>query len=308
MIPKISAIICSLGENPNLISAIKSLVSQKGIDNYEIIVVLNGSRYFPVSHKIGDRFGPVVKVIEIKKSGLSNARNMGVELSTAPYVAFLDDDAIASENWLTSLMKGFEAQSYNGCVGGPVLPIWCGKRPRWLDKRFYRALSLLDWGPESRELKWPERTIGTNQSWNKECIQAIGMFNLELGRSGRGLFGHEDTVVQELAAEKGYRIWYQSDALVWHRVTPDRMRIKYFIRRSYGAGRSEANVSLIEKRRKIGLAVEALQLTRSIAGFLVALFQEYNGSKKLSALLRIFGRTGLIHQAIRHKFRFGRHE
>jgi glycosyltransferase involved in cell wall biosynthesis len=104
-----------------------------------------------------DRTGEVVRAIAAADArlryvhtmppGLSRAYNVGARLTTAPIMAFTDDDCVASANWVSSVARAFEAEPDAGMLYGtvalpselaehagqvPVLPIWRAER---LDRR-----------------------------------------------------------------------------------------------------------------------------------------------------------------------------
>ena len=77
----------------------------------------------------------VVVVPNTRRRGASGARNSGVAASRGQVVAFLDDDAVASCTWLEALLVHF-ADPYVVGVGGRVVPLWEGSRPRWFPQEF----------------------------------------------------------------------------------------------------------------------------------------------------------------------------
>jgi len=53
--------------------------------------------------------------------GLGFARNLGVRQAAGDVIAFMDDDASAFPNWLSELLKAYEADARVVCVGGRSL-------------------------------------------------------------------------------------------------------------------------------------------------------------------------------------------
>src|SRR3954452_13026895 len=77
-----------------------------------------------------------LKVVENSEPpGLGGARNSGIAASSGSVVAFLDDDAAASPEWLRMLVEQYSDPEVAG-VGGSVEPIWEGGRPRWFPIEF----------------------------------------------------------------------------------------------------------------------------------------------------------------------------
>lgn len=240
---RISAVICTYRNAATLPEAIESLLFQSiPSDQYEIIVVDNNSQ--DETPTIVQRFSqnnPVRMKYEFESTqGLSHARNKGLQLASAEIVAFLDDDAIAEQGWLESLLDIYDHLSEAWAVGGKVLPIWSGERPKWFRDSMLRSLSIVDWGDVPRPLKWPERLIGTNCSFRKEVFSEVGLFATNLGRRGGLLLGHEDTEIQERIRKMGKLVFFTPRAVVHHHVPRERLSKAYFYRRAYGTGRSEA--------------------------------------------------------------------
>ncbi len=89
--PHFSVIIPLYNKAPYIRKTMESVMGQTFSD-YELIIVDNGSN--DGSSKIVAGFtDPRIRIIRLEENvGVSNARNKGVELSSAPYITFLDAD------------------------------------------------------------------------------------------------------------------------------------------------------------------------------------------------------------------------
>ena len=89
--PCVSVIVPVYNVAPYLREALDSVVGQS-YHNLEIIIVDDGST--DGSSEICDEYlsDPRVQVIHQENRGLSNARNVGLEIATGAYIAFLDSD------------------------------------------------------------------------------------------------------------------------------------------------------------------------------------------------------------------------
>jgi glycosyltransferase involved in cell wall biosynthesis len=299
---RISAVVCTFRQPKTLPAAIESLLAQSlPPELYEIIVVDNNSRDETV--EIVEHYvrtdGPKVEYVLETRQGLSHARNNGVHAAASDIVAFLDDDAVASSEWLASLLEIYDSIPDAWAVGGKVLPIWDGERPNWIEDTMFRSLSLVDWGNEKRPLKWPERIIGTNCSFRKRVFSEIGLFATNLGRRGKLLLGNEDTEIQERIHKLRKMVFYTPQAVVYHCVSRKRMSKTYFYRRDYGGGRSDAilmarhhsyNAVLMRAGKIIGhmLPKQCLWLAWSIMG----------ESARFCRFRKIAYYFGFLHQAM----------
>src|SRR5438309_70244 len=108
---QISAIICTHNRDVYLGAAIDSLLEQDFTADFEVVVVDNGS---------GDRTREVVeqraadprlKYIFEPTIGLSVARNTGARVASSEILAYLDDDAVASPQWLQVLDSAYQNNS-----------------------------------------------------------------------------------------------------------------------------------------------------------------------------------------------------
>ena len=63
---------------------------------------------------------------------ISVARNAALDAATAPLVAFIDDDEVATPGWIAGLLE-CHASTAAAIVFGPVQAIY-GERPAWLRK------------------------------------------------------------------------------------------------------------------------------------------------------------------------------
>ena len=246
----ISAIICTYRNPHYLKGAIRSLLNQTlPANQYEIIVVDNNSQDETpeIVHQLSTETDLIVRYVKETRRGLSNARNSGIEAAQGEIVAFLDDDAEAESNWLSNLFDVYKEPNI-WAAGGKLLPLWhIDERPDWLTEEYVTWLSLLDQGDQSRPLTWPERILGANFSFRKSIFPIVGYFDPTLGRKGTALLGHEDTELQQRIHKNGKLVYYVANAIVYHHVPAERVTERYFLRRQYGASRSQ--VALLLKQQ-----------------------------------------------------------
>ena len=113
--------------------------------------------------------------------GLCHARNAGWRAARGFYIAFLDDDTIACEGWVTSIVDAFTARPDAGAVGGRVVPLWLAPRPSWLSDRVTLALTIVDWSPVPKVLTdlRTEWLVGANMAVRIDLLWVIGGFRPE---------------------------------------------------------------------------------------------------------------------------------
>lgn len=105
MMPKVSVIIPVYNTQMYLEKCIDSCVKQT-LDDIEIIIINDGSTdgSLEIAEEYASKYDNV-RVKSIENSGLSIARNTGLELATGKYVYFLDSDDWIDENCLEECYK-----------------------------------------------------------------------------------------------------------------------------------------------------------------------------------------------------------
>lgn len=113
---KISIIIPTYSPGDYLFACLDSICNQTMNHNlYEIILILNGKKE-PYWEKIKNYFNNKDNNFILhytEKSGVSNARNLGLDIANGEYITFIDDDDIISSCYLEGLL----AVSSPTCIG-----------------------------------------------------------------------------------------------------------------------------------------------------------------------------------------------
>ncbi|WP_294608913.1 glycosyltransferase family A protein [uncultured Bacteroides sp.] len=115
---KISVIIPTYKPGDYIKECLASLVNQTLCkDIFEIVIILNGCNepfYSMISNYIKNYMSEyTVKLMQINKGGVSNARNIGIDNSIGEFLCFIDDDDVVSPNYLEELLD----ISSNFCIG-----------------------------------------------------------------------------------------------------------------------------------------------------------------------------------------------
>lgn len=238
---QISAVICTHNREQYLGAAIDSLLHQT-CKHYEVIVVDNASTDQTAEIAKARLHSPKVRYIYEETLGLSVARNTGAAAAKGQIVAYLDDDAEASEGWLEALCQAFEDEKV-AVAGGKVTLIWPPHTtpPNWLSDVLSGSLGLYDLGDEQLYIQQPELTPrGLNYAVRKSFLDAVSGFDTHLGRIGKNLLSNEEQQMTRLALEGGWQVAYVPQALVAHNVAPARIKPSWFLSRSWWQGISES--------------------------------------------------------------------
>jgi len=254
MMPTASVVIPTRNRCATLATLLARVAPQAEAAAAEVVVVDNGStdgtpetlRQLEADGKLRIVFEPI--------PGATRARNAGARAARGEVVAFVDDDALPSDGWLTALLAPFENPRV-AAAGGRVRLRFAGALPAWWDAALATYLAAYDLGPEPADLgarPWYDSPRGLNLAVRRDALLAVGGFNLRLGpRAGRPSVGEESDLCFRLLA-RGHEIRYVPGAVVEHLVDPARLHPRWFFQRAFWTGWSEAMNGLAHRRlRKV---------------------------------------------------------
>lgn len=238
---EISVVVCTYNRAALLTRAVESLFAQQAEGTrFEILVVDNNSN---------DNTRAVVESLQAKspvplryifepRQGNAYARNTGVEQAEAPIVAFIDDDVVATDNWVSAIKSGFERYPQLSFIGGKVLPLWEGDPPSWLTRAHWAPLALLDYGDKEAEIagQMPLGLLTANIAFKKDVFADVGQFSPSLQRIKDAIGSMEDTEFLMRACRSGKTGRYLPDLVTWGSIDPERLTKAYHRRWHTGQG------------------------------------------------------------------------
>jgi len=188
---KVSVIICAytMERLNDIYEAVNSVLAQT-LRPYETIVSVDHHK--ELYQVLREHLPSEVKILENNgDQGLSETRNIGIRAAKGKIIAFIDDDAIAEEDWLKKLTEPFQSPNVVA-VGGRAIPIWHnGKRPSWFPEELdwivgctYKGLPLR--GNEIRNVP------GCNMAFRKGIFERSGSWGAEIGAKGQSRKGGEE--------------------------------------------------------------------------------------------------------------------
>jgi glycosyltransferase involved in cell wall biosynthesis len=236
---RVSVVVCTYAESmyPAFIDAVESVLSQT-YDDIELVIVVDGTEsvYERAAAAYGDREKVTVLCNETNV-GLSASRNVGIEHATGDVIAFMDDDAVADDDWVAELVSTYEREGVEA-VGGKMTPIWVAGAPAFLPAEFYWLVGVTHRGfPDAGPVR---NTFGSNISFRADVLAEIGGFDEQLGRKGgRQVQGEETELAARLRTEYGGTLYYNPEATVGHKVFEYRTRFRWLLRRAFWQGYSK---------------------------------------------------------------------
>lgn len=102
---KISVIVPIYNQEKYLKECIESILKQD-YKNFEVLLVNDGSidNSLNICYEYS-KCNKIIRVINLKHEGVSNARNKGIEYANGKYICFIDSDDIINEKFLTTLHR-----------------------------------------------------------------------------------------------------------------------------------------------------------------------------------------------------------
>ncbi|MGB3513621.1 MAG: glycosyltransferase [Microcoleaceae cyanobacterium] len=295
----ISAIICTHNRDTYLGAAIDSLLAQDFPGSFEVVVVDNASSD-RTREVVEARFPhPHLKYVYEPVTGLSVARNTGAREANGEILAYLDDDAVASSQWLKVLHEAYQSNEKLAIAGGKVTLIWPEgiSPPKWISPELSGNLGYYDLGDRVVYINQPGLTPrGLNYSIRRTFLEQIGGFDTNLGRVGKKLLSNEELHTTELAIKQGWQVAYFPEALVAHNVAPERLRPSWFIERSWWQGISECYREQLAGNAGLGQLSRGGE--RMIRGVYKCLKYFRDPEKRFDNFVYAYGQIGYLGAAI----------
>jgi glycosyltransferase involved in cell wall biosynthesis len=243
---------------------------------------------------------PTLRYVFEGSLGLSRARNAAISEASGAYIAFLDDDAVATSQWLEAILTAFDTiQPTPACVGGRIEPIWEGPRPSWLADALLGYLTIVNWSDSAMTLD-PSRhyVAGANMAFELEALRRLGGFSPSLGRVGNKLLSAEELHVQRLLVAAGHQLHYEPRASVGHHVPASRLSQKWFLNRAYSEGLSTAVMRTVmedlPRHRRAQMALHSSIALLCHPQDWAGAFLRANEADRFASLCRTVRRAGLI--------------
>ena len=118
-LPLVSIIIVSFNEIDRISDCLNDIFSQT-YSNYEVIVYDNASSDGTPEY-IEKNFSQINLIKGTENLGFGGANNLASEQAKGKYLAFVNDDAYVTPNWLEPLVNLLEADRTIGCAGAELL-------------------------------------------------------------------------------------------------------------------------------------------------------------------------------------------
>jgi len=246
----ITVAIPTLGNRSLAMQALRRAVDQVCATPFEVLLVDNGCDPLLAAdvEELAAIANAPVRYVPVSSIGLHNARHAAARNAEGEVLAYIDDDVIVDDGWLSAIARSFADPTVH-LVGGRCLPLYETPPPDWMEVFFTRnedgswwcgALTLTDLGDEPKDID-PLRVWGANFSIRKATLERVGGFHPDgMPWEQRKFRGDGETAVSVAISRLGLRAVYSPEATVRHRVPAQRLTIEYFERRAFLQGISDS--------------------------------------------------------------------
>ena len=241
----ISVILCTYNRERYIYPVLKSIAEGSfPRSEYEIVLVNNNSTDNTEGecHRfVADYPDVTFRYCIEPQQGLSYARNCGIREAAGDVLVYVDDDALVNKEYLKTYADFFARNSDAVAAGGPILPQYDGcEEPAWMS-HYTRQLvtGKLYLGEKEKEFPRGAFPGGGNAAYRSSVFDAVGLFNVELGRKGNSLIGAEEKDLFDKMTTQGMKFYYLPTAILYHLIPPKKLTQDYFDRLTYGIGVSE---------------------------------------------------------------------
>ena len=148
---KISVIVPVYNVEAYLERCVESILHQT-YTNFELILINDGSTDSSgqICDDLADQYENI-KVYHIENAGVSNARNVGIQLATGAWITFVDSDDFVTNDYLATLASAVEGENV-GFVIAPLhhikngivtdLPPYSGRKELWSTEETMKELLM----------------------------------------------------------------------------------------------------------------------------------------------------------------------
>jgi glycosyltransferase involved in cell wall biosynthesis len=245
----LSIIICSYNRASYISDALTSLyVQSSGLDNFEVIFVDNNStdntKEVYAQWRQTNTNGQFTFISEMQQ-GASFARNTGAAIAKGEWVCFMDDDAVATTDYVKNIIKHIQDQPFIVGFGGRIIPKYIPGEPKWMSYYVSSLVGNFDYAPTACAFENGKYPLESNMIVKKSVYDQIGGFNVNLpGVVGILRIGGEGKELFYKIIALGHTIYYDPSICVHHVVEVKKLTSEYMYRVASGIGRGEKTRTL----------------------------------------------------------------
>jgi succinoglycan biosynthesis protein ExoM len=232
LLTSLTVAICTF-RRPSIVVALRSLARQSLVGVAVTVLVVDNDDSPSAGGMVAEAarlFGLTCHYLHVPGRNISIARNACLEACHDDWLAFLDDDEIASSNWLKALLA--RVSPMVAAVFGPVRATYLPGQPDWMVQGDFHSFNVVR--VHGRILTGYTSNVLINMS--HPAIRGR-RFDLALGRSGG-----EDTQFFKAVYDVGGQLETSPDAVVEEIVVPERASFVWLLRRRFRSGQTHGAI------------------------------------------------------------------
>lgn len=228
----IDVLVCTF-RRPSVARTLRSVAAQELPPDTGLRIVVADNDATPSSRRdiegVAATLSVPVVYLHAPHRNISIARNACLDAARASWVAFIDDDEVATPQWLARLLSRAEETGADA-VFGPALADYPPESPAWM-----RRLDIHSNIPAVRD-----GIVETGHTCNALLRFSGTRWSDRRFDVGRGRSGGEDTEFFFRVRRLGARFAVAGDAVVREPVTPERLSMRWLMQRRFRMGQSYA--------------------------------------------------------------------
>lgn len=225
----VSIVLINFNGTDDTIECIKSLESQR-YKNFEVIVIDNASRtdeFVKLKKQIASSDLKIRLIRMNKNMGFAGGNNEGVKYSNGEYIAFLNNDTVVDENWLSGLISPFLEK--NTKIGATTSMI-----------KKYGQNDRVDWGGDSK-INMFGQTHARKEIWeDQEDVMLVSGASFMMKKSviekveplfcPEYFIYYEEVDMSWRLHSLGYKLIYAPSSIVYHKIQSTIKREEYQVK------------------------------------------------------------------------------
>jgi glucosyl-dolichyl phosphate glucuronosyltransferase len=250
----LSIVVCTYNRSALLSECISSLENQTvGRINYEIVVVDNNS-VDDTAILIRNKF-PDVRYIFERNIGLSHARNAGYKSAFCNWINYMDDDALAHNNYIEKIIRTIDTYNWD-CFGGVFNRWFKFGQPKWFPEHFgtnkfdFDRTDLL---PDNKFACGGVITI------RKSVLEKLNGFNPAFGMTGKKNGYGEETELQIRMRQQGYSIGFNPEIQIDHLVAKYKLSVWWHLKAAWISEQASTSLHYDKKLPFFGTLLRILK-------------------------------------------------
>ena len=204
----VSVVIPTRNRPLHALACAKSVLANSGVKE---LIVIDQSDSAATEEALAELQEPRLRHVRSTTRGVSNSRNLGIDLSIGEVIAFIDDDCRAAPDWLANLTRIFESDREAAVVCGRVR----------VPEELYKIGFAESFEPKVRELRGGYPPFGgdwgitANLAVRREVVAQVGKFDPMLGAGAPLRAGEEPDFIFRVL-RSGLKVVNAKEASVEH--------------------------------------------------------------------------------------------